>query len=49
MAGVRNEVYKAYIDARIVTEFNCDDPEPEWTEYELASRDDFAVVIFVSG
>ena len=42
-------LYKAFIDARIVTHFNYIDPEPKWTEYELASRDEFAMVIFVSG
>ena len=49
LAGTRNPLYEAYLEARIVTPFNCDDPEPGWTPYELASQDEYAVVVFVSG
>ena len=49
LAGTKNVLYGAYVKARIVTPFNRDDPDPQWTPYELDSQDELAVVIFVSG
>ena len=49
LVGKKNVLYEAYLEARIVTPFNQEDPDPGWTEYELASREEFAVVVFVSG